>query len=70
MRNIANTVGRSCEGVRMMNQLILAYYVRINGEIVIGEELAEIKAIPPEKLRPWKFGTGPAVSDWLAKRKG
>jgi len=52
-----------------MNQLILAYHVQVQGEIVLGEELAEFKMVPPEKLRPWEFGTGYAVKDWLEKRK-
>ena len=52
-----------------MNQLILAYHVQVQGEIVLGEELAEYKMVSPEKLRPWAFGTGYAVKDWLAKRK-
>jgi NADH pyrophosphatase NudC (nudix superfamily) len=39
------------------NQLILAFHVKVEGEIILGE-------------RPWRFGTGYAVSDWLKKRKG
>jgi NADH pyrophosphatase NudC (nudix superfamily) len=52
-----------------MNQLILAFHVQVQGEIVLGEELAESKMVAPEKLRPWAFGTGYAVKDWLEKRK-
>lgn len=51
-----------------MNQVILAYHVRAHGEIVIGEEIAGVKAVPPDKLRPWPLGTGHAVRDWLAAR--
>jgi ADP-ribose pyrophosphatase YjhB (NUDIX family) len=51
-----------------MNQLILTFHISVHGEIVLGEELAEMRSIPPEKLRPWPFGTGPAVQDWLDKR--
>jgi ADP-ribose pyrophosphatase YjhB (NUDIX family) len=58
-----------CYSFFEMNQLILAYHVQVHGEIVLGEELAEFKSVPPEKLRPWPFGTGPAVKDWLKKRK-
>ena len=50
-----------------MNQLILAFYVQVTGEISLGEELAEMRVLTPEKLRPWRFGTGPAVQDWLDK---
>jgi NAD+ diphosphatase len=51
-----------------MNQLILAYHLASNGDIRLGDELAEIKMVPVEKLKPWPFGTGHAVRDWLAKR--
>jgi NAD+ diphosphatase len=44
--------------------------VRGHGEIVIGEEIAGVKAVPPDKLRPWPLGTGQAVRDWLAERGG
>jgi NADH pyrophosphatase NudC (nudix superfamily) len=51
-----------------MNQVILAYHVRAYGEIAIGDELAGIKTVPPDKLRPWPLGTGHAVRDWLKAR--
>jgi NADH pyrophosphatase NudC (nudix superfamily) len=50
------------------NELILAYHVVAHGEIVLNEELAEFRLIPPEKLRPWDAGTGQAVRDWLSRR--
>ncbi len=53
-----------------MNQVILAYHVRAHGEIVVGDEIAGVKAVPPDKLRPWPLGTGHAVRDWLASRRG
>ncbi len=53
-----------------MNQLILAYHVPARGEIALGEELADYKRVPVERLKPWTIGTGPAVRDWLAARRG
>jgi NADH pyrophosphatase NudC (nudix superfamily) len=53
-----------------MNQIIVAYHVRGHGEIVLGDELAGVKAVPPDKLRPWPLGTGHAVRDWLKARGG
>ncbi len=50
------------------NELIVAYHVEARGEVRLGPELAGYKRIRPEKLRPWPFGTGHAVRDWLAKR--
>ena len=55
-------------GFPQMNQLIIAYHVVADGEIRLGDELAEYKKVPPEKLRPWPTGTGHAVRDWLAAR--
>ena len=49
------------------NQVIIAYHVMAEGEIRMGEELAEVKSVAPEKVRPWPFGTGHAVKDWLGK---
>lgn len=51
-----------------MNQVIIAYHLTASGEIVLGEELADFKLIPVDELKPWPFGTGPAVRDWLARR--
>ncbi|HMM55347.1 MAG TPA: NUDIX domain-containing protein [Candidatus Desulfobacillus sp.] len=51
------------------NEIILAYHIRAEGEIVLNEELAEFRLIAPEKLRPWDAGTGLAVRDWLARRQ-
>jgi NADH pyrophosphatase NudC (nudix superfamily) len=50
------------------NELIVAYHLRASGPITVGPELAGIKRVPVEKLRPWPFGTGLAVRDWLARR--
>lgn len=50
------------------NELIIAYHVCGRGEIVLGDELEDSKRIPVDKLRPWPFGTGQAVRDWLERR--
>lgn len=51
-----------------MNQVILAYHVTATGPIVLGEELADFQRRAPENVKPWGFGTGQAMADWLAKR--
>jgi len=51
-----------------MNQLILAFHVSAHGSVTLNEELAEVRYVSPEKLKPWPFGTGHAVKDWLDKR--
>lgn len=50
------------------NEIIVAWHVRARGEIVLGDELEAHKRVAIEKLRPWPFGTGLAVRDWLARR--
>ena len=55
---------------KLRNQIIFAYHVHIKGEIILGDELESIKALPPEDVRPWSIGTGPALKDWLATRLG
>lgn len=50
------------------HEVILAYAVEARGEIALNEEIAEYRLIPPEKLRPWDFGTGLAIRDWLRLR--
>lgn len=52
----------------MMNQLIIAYYVLTEGVIKMGEELVEVKPVTPERLKPWNFGAGLAVRDWMISR--
>jgi NADH pyrophosphatase NudC (nudix superfamily) len=50
------------------NQVLIAYHVRASGELRLGEELAEVKRIAPDKLKPWAIGPGPAVAVYLARR--
>lgn len=52
----------------MRNELIVAYHVEAEGSIALSPEIAAVKRVAPEALRPWPFGTGFAVADWLARR--
>ncbi|MCA9563080.1 MAG: NUDIX hydrolase [Myxococcales bacterium] len=51
------------------HQIIIAYHIKVTGEVVLGDELEAYKIVPVEKLKPWPFGTGHAVADWLKSRK-
>jgi NADH pyrophosphatase NudC (nudix superfamily) len=51
---------------KLRNQIIFAYHIQAEGEITLGEELESIKELPPEEVRPWDVGTGPALKDWLS----
>jgi len=52
-----------------MNQLILAYCVRAQGEITLGKEIAEVRLLTNMELRRYDFGdlqiTAQIVSDFL-----
>lgn len=50
------------------NEVIIAYHVKAEGEIRLSEELVEYRLVSPEKLRPWRAGTGYAMADWMRKR--
>lgn len=50
------------------NELIVAYHVLARGRVTLGDELEAFKRVPPDRLKPWPFGTGQAVADWLAQR--
>lgn len=76
-REVKEELGLDAQSARLIgvypfqrkNEIILAYHVVAAGEIVLNEELAEYRLIPPAKLRPWDFGTGLAIRDWLASRQ-
>lgn len=55
-------------GFPQMNQLIIAFHVVTEGEVRVGDEIAEVILLSPDKVRPWPTGTGHAVRDWLAAR--
>jgi NAD+ diphosphatase len=77
-REVAEELGLTVTGSRLigaypfarMNQVIIAYHMPAEGEIVLDQtELAGFKEVPADKLRPWDFGTGAAVRDFLEQRR-
>ncbi|AEI49738.1 NUDIX domain-containing protein [Runella slithyformis] len=77
LREVKEELGLAAEMVERLgvysffqrNELIIAYHVRASGEIRMDEEeLQAYKIVPIQKLRPWPFGTGLAVKEWLEKR--
>lgn len=50
------------------NQIIIAYHVPAEGEIVLNEELVDYKRIEPAKARYWPSSTGLALRDWLIRQ--
>jgi NADH pyrophosphatase NudC (nudix superfamily) len=75
-REVAEELGLAAKAVSLIglypfpqkNQLLIAYHVVADGQIVLNEELAEFRLIEPERLKAWDFGTGFAVRDWLLAR--
>jgi NADH pyrophosphatase NudC (nudix superfamily) len=55
-------------GFAEQNQVLLAYALECEGDIVLSEELSAYKRVPVPVLKPWAFGTGQAVADWLAQQ--
>jgi NAD+ diphosphatase len=51
-----------------MNQLIVAYHVAAEGEIVLSPELAEYKLFEPARVRCWPQGTGQALATFVRSR--
>lgn len=49
------------------NELLLVFHVRASGPITLSDELEATKRVPKDKLKPWPFGTGLAVRDWLER---
>jgi NAD+ diphosphatase len=77
VRELKEELGLAAEVVRLIgvyafperNELILAYHLLAKGTVALGEEIAGMRRVAPEKLRAWPFGTGLAVADWLAARE-
>ncbi|WP_287803152.1 NUDIX hydrolase [Diaphorobacter sp.] len=51
-----------------MNQVIIAYHVRAEGEVRLSPELLEHRFYEPDQLKCWPAGTGYALADWLRSR--
>lgn len=57
-------------GFKERNEVIIAYHIKASGEIKMDEtELAAYKLVDIDKLKPWAFGTGHAVNDWLLSQR-
>lgn len=75
-REVMEELGLTATGVHFighypfprMNQLLIAYHVPAEGEIVLGEELSDWRRVAFEKARFWPQGTGMALRDWLRSK--
>lgn len=54
---------------KKMNQLIIAYHIYADGEVVLDDpEIDEVKILPFEKVKTWKTGTGMALKKFLQSK--
>lgn len=51
-----------------MNQVIIAYHARCEGEVKLSPELVDYRLFTPDKVKCWPAGTGYALADWLRSR--
>jgi NADH pyrophosphatase NudC (nudix superfamily) len=51
-----------------MNQVIIAYHARCEGEVRLSPELVDYRLFAPEQVRCWPAGTGYALAEWLRSR--
>lgn len=58
-----------CYSLIEKNQIILAYWVKATGELIMGDEIAETLLLSREELQRWQFGhfelTAVIVKHWL-----
>ena len=51
-----------------MNQVIIAYHVRADGEVRLSPELVDYRLYDLPDLKCWPAGTGYALAEWLQSR--
>ena len=75
-REVKEETNLNCDAIDLIgiydfarkNELLICYAVNASGSVELSEELAEYKLVAPEKLRPWRLGTGPALAKWMQDR--
>ena len=75
-REVKEEIGLEVTGMHLIgnyifeakNEVVMCYHVVAAGTITLGKEIAEYRRFKPEKLRPWRRGTGLAVADWMRAR--
>ena len=51
-----------------MNQVLIAYHVRVQGEVALSPELLEYQWVTAEAARCWPSGTGYALAHWVRSK--
>lgn len=76
-REVAEETGLQAKGLRLlgsweflrMNQVLIGFHVRVEGEVRLSPELLEYKWVSAQDARCWPSGTGYALAHWV-KSKG
>lgn len=53
---------------KRMNQLIIAYHLKAEGEIILNDELDDYRIVPFDKVKTWPAGTGKALKEFLESK--
>lgn len=75
-REVLEETGLRVKGLRIlgaweflrMNQVLVAYHVRVEGEVTLSPELLEYQWKSPEEARCWPSGTGYALAHWVRSK--
>lgn len=51
-----------------MNQVLVAYHVRVDGDVKLSPELLEYQWKTPQEARCWPSGTGYALAHWVRSK--
>lgn len=51
-----------------MNQVLIAYHVRVSGQVQLSPELLEYQWKTPQTVRCWPSGTGYALAHWVRSK--
>lgn len=51
-----------------MNQVLIAYHVRADGEVTLSPELVEYRWQSPAEVKCWPAGTGYALAQWVLEK--
>jgi len=73
IREVKEEVGLDAEIVsfighytfKRMNQVIMAYHLKATGNIILEDELDDVRIVPFDKVKAWPGGTGQALKDFL-----
>jgi NAD+ diphosphatase len=75
-REVLEETGLRAKALRMlgaweflrMNQVLIAYHVRVEGSVQLSPELVEFRWQTAQQVRCWPSGTGYALAHWVQSK--